>query len=111
MITIKTNMKKYEVKISGHADFDEKGKDIVCAGISALFYTLYEVLYQNQVMLEPKSLKAIMNEGAGTISCKPKKEYEGNAQLMYMTVLTGFKMMADNYPEYVKFVVVRNSKK
>lgn len=112
MITIETNMKNYEVKISGHAEFAENGKDIVCAGISALFYTLYEVLFENkEQMLEPNSLTAIMNGGNGTISCKPKKEYVGNVQLMYMTILTGLKMMADNYPDYVKFEGVRKIKK
>ena len=54
MITIEIN--DYELKIHGHAEFAEKGKDIVCAGISTLFYTLYEVLLSNMNMLEEDSL-------------------------------------------------------
>lgn len=41
---IKVNLKKenniiYEIKISGHAKYDEYGKDIVCAGVSTLLIT------------------------------------------------------------------------
>ena len=61
MITIEIN--DYELKITGHAEFEEKGKDIVCAGISTLFYTLYEVLLSNMNMLEEDSLKAEMEDG------------------------------------------------
>lgn len=108
MIEISVNMKEYCVEVKGHANSAPKGEDIICAGISALFYTLYEVLYQNKEMLEKKSLKSIMVDGEGTIYCKPKKEYEGNVQMMYLTVLTGLELMAKNYPEYINMVVGRN---
>ena len=108
MIEINVNMKEYCVEVKGHANSAPKGEDIICAGISALFYTLYEVLEQNKVMLEKNSLKSIMDDGNGTVFCKPKKEYEGNVQMMYLTILTGFNLMAENYPDYIKMVVGRN---
>lgn len=108
MIKINVDMSDYTVEVKGHANSAPKGEDIICAGISALFYTLYEVLDQNREMLEKNSLKSIQDEGNGTIFCKPKKEYEGNVQMMYMTILTGLNLMAENYPEYIKMVVGRN---
>ena len=41
---IKVNIKKengviIRIKINGHAEYNEKGKDIVCAGISAVLIT------------------------------------------------------------------------
>ena len=108
MIESKVNMNEYCVEVKGHANTAPKGEDIVCAGVSALFYTLYEVLEQNRQMLEKKSLKSIMIDGEGTIYCTPKKEYEGNVQMMYLTVLTGLNLMAESYPQYIKMVVGRN---
>ena len=109
MITIEIN--DYELKITGHAEFEEKGKDIVCAGISTLFYTLYEVLLSNMNMLEENSLKAEMEDGNGLISCKPIEKFEGNVQTMYMTILTGFNLLATNYKEFITFVVGRKTEK
>ena len=36
---IKVIVKDNEIKISGHAKFDEYGKDIVCASVSSIIYT------------------------------------------------------------------------
>lgn len=102
MIEIKVDMKKYKVEITGHANYDEKGKDIVCAGVSTLFFTLYNTLADvNEQMLNDLTPKYDEESGMGSVECVPKKEYRGNIQLIYMTVLTGLQLMADNYPDYV----------
>lgn len=36
---IKVKVKKDIIEISGHADFDNYGKDIVCASVSSIVYT------------------------------------------------------------------------
>ena len=36
---IKINVRKDLVTISGHANYDEYGKDIVCASVSSIVYT------------------------------------------------------------------------
>lgn len=43
MITVcvkKFRKGELEIRLSGHAGLDERGKDIVCAGVSALFFAL-----------------------------------------------------------------------
>ena len=40
MITITANDQAQMVKVQGHAGYAEAGKDIVCAGVSALAWTL-----------------------------------------------------------------------
>ena len=41
MIKIKYSLgNKNRIEIKGHAGFDQKGRDIVCAGVSAIFYAL-----------------------------------------------------------------------
>lgn len=36
---IKVNIKEKEIIITGHADYDEYGKDIVCASVSSIVIT------------------------------------------------------------------------
>ena len=36
---IKVEVNKNFIKISGHANFDNYGKDIVCASVSSIIYT------------------------------------------------------------------------
>lgn len=111
MVTIEFSNKKMEIKVSGHAEYDEKGKDIVCSAISILFYTLGESLTQSRQMLKADPIVNI-EDGNGVISCRPKEEYEGNIAIIYWTILTGLEMLATEYPDNVKFIVrkVRNKK-
>ena len=105
-VTFTDNEKsEYALEIKGHADFGEEGKDIVCAGLSTLFYTLAAVLEDNKKML--KTLHSEMEKGEGTLLVTPKDEYQGNVQMMLITVLTGFNLMATNYPHNVKLVIGR----
>ena len=105
MINITFNPKTYTVDISGHAETDERGKDIVCAAISTLFYTLAQALYPYNDKTE-NGIDFSDEDGNGHISCTPKKEYEQNIILIYYTILSGFELVAENYKENVKFSVL-----
>ena len=106
MIKVTVDMSKHEVTISGHAQYDEKGKDIVCAAVSILFYTLVETLEAGQKMLRKNSLKKIIKEGESLVSCVPLKAYEPNVALVFFTIMNGIQLLADDYPENVTFTVV-----
>ena len=105
MINIKFNPNTYTLDVTGHAEHDEKGKDIVCAAISTLFYTLAETLYNSKAMLS-EDMVFSDEDGNGHLSCKPKAEYEANVSLIYLTILTGFELVAKNYEKNVQVVVV-----
>lgn len=105
MIKIEFNPKTYTLDVTGHAEHGEKGEDIVCAAISTLFYTLAEALYQSREMLAEDMLFSD-EDGNGHLSCKPKAEYEANVSLIYLTILTGFELVAKNYKKNVEVVVV-----
>ena len=109
VVTFTDNEKsEYVLEVKGHADYTkEEGKDIICAGLSILFYTLAEILDENREMLE--TLNYEMEKGEGTLIVTPKKEYQGNVQIMFLTVLTGFNLMATNYPHNVKMVIGRRT--
>lgn len=104
MITVTFNPKTLELEIKGHAGQNEKGKDIVCSAISTLFYTLGQAIIDSEVMLDEKPIFK-EEDGAGYLCCKPKKEYEGNIERSYWTILEGFELLSKNYSKYVKLVI------
>ena len=104
MIYIKFMPDEYTVFITGHAEHDEKGKDIVCAAISTLFYTLAESLNAVAPMFDGE-MQFSDKEGNGYLKVTPKKEFEANVSLIYWTVLKGFELVAKTYKEYVTLKV------
>jgi uncharacterized protein YsxB (DUF464 family) len=104
MIDITFNAETLELKIEGHAEHGDKGEDIVCSAISALFYTLAESVNQSATMLKEKPIFKD-KDGNGYLRCKPKEEYAGNIARSFWTILIGFEMVAAQYPENVKFKV------
>lgn len=104
MINITFRPKTLELEVCGHAEYAEKGKDIVCASVSALFYTLGESLVESLSMLADWPVFH-EEEGRGYIRCTPKEEYEGNISRTYWTILVGLQMIAEHYPENVSFNV------
>ena len=103
MVKISFNPKKYEIKITGHAKCGKKGEDIVCAAVSALFYTLAQsVISVPHMFKEPP--KVSDESGNGYLSCKPKEEYERNVALIYWTICNGFSLLSEEYKENVKFI-------
>jgi uncharacterized protein YsxB (DUF464 family) len=104
MIKITFNPKKYDIKITGHANHGKKGEDIICAGVSMLFYTLAQSLSESMHMLKTEPI--IENDdGNGHIQCVPKPEYEANVSLIYWTVLNGFDLLAKEYKKNVNLVI------
>ena len=105
MTNIKFNPKTFTLDIKGHAGKGKKGEDIVCSAISTLFYTLMQTLIDAEHMME-EGISITVEDGNGHISCKPKKEYEANVSLIFLTILNGFNILAENQKKYVKFKVV-----
>lgn len=104
MINITFKPKTFELEVNGHAGYNNEGEDIVCAAISALFYTLAQALYESEEMLIEKPI--FKDEiGAGYLRCKPKKEYEGNIARSYWTILVGMQLLSEQYKKFIKFAI------
>lgn len=94
-------------RASGHARSDEIGKDLVCAGVTTLVYTLASALgglYQNGALRERAAIR--MESGEAEMNWLPKANMQSNVALAVGTVMGGFQILADQYPEYVKFEVL-----
>lgn len=110
MIEIKYSPGRNEIKIRGHAEYAEKGKDIVCAAVSFAFQNLCGVLleYPAEAFAEKPVLKKGGKEGVASVRCRPSEAYEQIITHDYYYCLVGLEQIVSNYPDYVKLAVTRH---
>ena len=92
----KTNNKYSSLEVSGHSNFDEHGKDIVCAGVSAVV---------------TGGINALANENKNKISYRVKDGYvnvdvldieDNNLQIIIDVIVTQLRTIEESYKKYVK---------
>lgn len=106
MITIRVfEDKKGNIRglnVSGHAGFSKKGEDIVCAGVSALTYTL---LNSMELLL---GIYAKPEVKEGYVNFKLPYDIENDkfekSQLILKTIILGFENMHDSYESFIELV-------
>lgn len=95
-------IKKYT--ISGHANFDDYGKDIVCAAISVLAQTTLLSLVE-VCGLEKESIKYSIDDKTGFLDVNLPKDIKQpileNTQIVLNTLVVGINSVIEGYPEYV----------
>ena len=95
MIEVLYDNNGLKINIDGHAGYAEKGRDIVCAAVTALAGTLE---------------RCIQERGEGSCSWDSGEtayQAEGTENLRpcFETVVTGLRMLAEEFPEYIKLTV------
>ena len=85
----------------GHANSGPKGKDLVCAGASALFFTLIKYLDKLEDEFEPEVYEY---NGRINICLDPPVSLMHDARLLFEAFATGFEMLAHDFPDNVRFV-------
>lgn len=85
------------IAIVGHANYAEPGRDIVCAGVSALVQTLIQSIEE----LTSDVIKYDMKPGAVHIYYGDLSE---RARLLVDSFFVGVSMIAEDYPENVKVI-------
>lgn len=86
--------------VLGHANYDEYGSDIVCAGISSLVQALIGWIEENYykakcISLDPK-------EGEVIIYCEGGEDV---AAVFHMAVI-GLEQIADSYPDHMQIDII-----
>ena len=84
-----------QIVITGHAHYAPHGKDIVCAAISALTQTFIGTIEK----LTDEQIKYDISSGRADIYIENPGEA---AKLLIGSFLIGCKMIADEYPKYVR---------
>ena len=99
MITVQQT--KNTIQIIGHANYDDIGKDIVCAAVSALFQTF--LLTMDKIKAETKDKYIYdIKTGESVIMFHEEKSHE--AQLLIKSLFIGLEAIAESYPENVRII-------
>ena len=89
----------HSLEISGHANYAEHGKDIVCAAATTLFYTLlYALEGEDDIDMDYS-----VTPGAARVTARGTSQ-KGAAMCdtLFGAMAGGYEMLAAKYPEHVK---------
>lgn len=92
---IAVSVRKDRIKIHGHAGYAEAGKDIVCAGVTALTQTLIrsiQGLTKDEIEYEVSPGRADIHYG----------NLSEEGKLLVDSFFIGVCLIADEFPEYVR---------
>lgn len=106
MIKINYNVNTMRLTIKGHAGAAEAGHDIICAGVSAIFYNLVNVLsiYPKEAWDKEPEIK---DENADAlVKVYPSKLYRQTIAVEMRHALIGFDMIAKTHPKFVQLNVI-----
>ena len=92
------------IKIKGHANTAQEGKDLICAASSAYGFQAIQVV-ENMYKTEWLYSKPKMWIKKGDIHffVKPMPEYYTIVFNMLQVIAMGYQILSEKYPEYVKF--------
>ena len=93
----KSNANVYEIIIKGHANYDEYGKDIVCAAVSSMVITTV-----NSIILLDESVD--YEEKSGLLKIRVLKDTEVNIKLLNNLL----NMLTELEKQYPKNIEIRN---
>ena len=94
---VQTGGKINSFTINGHADFAERGEDIVCAGASSIAQTA--VLGLNLIA----KAKVDIRKFDGSLSVKIDEPNE-STEVILGTMILGLKDLAKQYPKHIKVI-------
>ena len=90
----------HTLTVTGHANYAEYGKDIVCAGISSIVQALIGWIEENYykancISVDPK-------EGEVIISC----EGGGDIAAVFHMASIGLEQISDSYPSHMQIDII-----
>lgn len=100
MVKIKVDYKGdyvKEIKITGHAGYDEHGKDIVCASVSSI------VITSANLILKINKEKVSIKQEEGLIQIKVLKNDE-TINMILLNMIDMLEELSNDYKENVKII-------
>lgn len=95
-VTFTESPEKLYLRIEGHAEYAEHGKDIVCASASILAYTLASIVDSFDEIESAIDLTS----GDTTIEC----ECNTSTRNAFAYTKVGYALLEHNYPQYVRLI-------
>lgn len=94
------NENTHTLDVSGHANYAEYGKDIVCAGISAIVQALIGWIEENHYKADCISVDT--KDGEIVISCEGGDDISAVFNMAYI----GLEQIADSYPDHMQIDII-----
>ncbi len=89
--------------VEGHSGFAKAGEDVVCAGVSTIAYTLLNCVMDEESHERLKLIRNIVRDGYICLEIESFDFAKERISGIIDACITGFLMLAENYPQYIKF--------
>lgn len=101
-----TQSKIKSFTISGHAEYDDSGKDIVCSAVTALSFSTINSIEQ---LLNIDFLLEVNEDHGGYLHVSFEDSFEDdNLQLLLNHLLLGIDSIQEEYFEYIQLKQITN---
>lgn len=94
---IEVSVRKDRITVTGHSGYDEPGRDVVCAGVTALCQTLIRSIES----LTEDTIKYEISPGRADIQYGNLSE---SSKTLVDSFFIGVCMIADEFPDHVRIV-------
>lgn len=98
---IKVVKSKKKISISGHANYDNYGKDIVCASVSSILTTTVNAIIE----IDTDAIN--FNDDGNTVTINILKEND-IVSILINNMLSLFKDLENDYKGYIKIIKEEN---
>ena len=102
MIHIYYHRSMHRVTVQGHALSGEVGRDLVCAAVSTLTYTLVEFVRS----IEAEKTDIRLYKGRAYVSASVSENKKERLTNGFDDICRGFRILAENFPKNVSFCEV-----
>ncbi len=93
VVITRKNSKVTSLKVSGHAEYDKRGKDIVCAGVSAIVIGGFNALAEKNSKVD-----FLVNDNVSKVEIKDMNE---ELQIILETMIIQLKTIQQSYAKYL----------
>lgn len=109
MIKVVYHRDYHRVSLTGHAQSDEKGKDLICASASILAYTLADFVKKAEKEKQVWCSLTYLEVGDAIISCSPNEGKGDAITAVFDAICRGFELLARDYPDNISYEVIGKS--
>ena len=99
---IRVRLAPFRVQADGHAGFDEPGRDIVCAAVSALLQALALGLARLERYGHITDTAILLDEGEAVLTATPTQGHQQAARLLFDVFGEALLRLAEEYSEYIE---------
>lgn len=92
----------YGFRSQGHADYDDYGKDIVCAAVSILTHTVYKSAIVNCHLKRGDYTEKMIEDDDESLMEFISKVQNDDLDLIMKTLLEGVKSLVESYGQFVR---------